>query len=224
MIVFLSIFFAFAEPQLLVQQWMLPNQEVRQQGMQKYLVQHYGAQPPKVLEAKMVVVHWTGGETAKSAWNTFASSALGGRSDIKSGGDVNVSAHYLVDRDGTIFQLLPEDHFARHCIGVNHISIGIENVGGTSSTPLTTQQLDSNVALIKDLKQRHQIDVVIGHHEIKDFEEHPYFVETNPKYRSVKVDPGESFMDELRSRLDTSQKNRQGEPLPEDDPSNPLQK
>ena len=84
--------------------------------------------------------------------------------------------------------------------------------------------MDSNVALIKDLQQRHQIDVIIGHHEIKSFEEHPYFVESNPKYRSVKVDPGESFMGELRSRLDSSQKNHLSTPLPEDGLNNLRQK
>ena len=220
MIVFWLFFVAFTSPTPVIEAWYLPNQEVRQKGMHQYLLQHYGSEHPQTLKAKMVVVHWTGGSTAKSAWNTFASSALGGRSDIQNGGDVNVSAHYLIDRDGTIFQLLPEDHFARHCIGVNHIAIGIENVGGTPSTPLTDVQLDANVVLIKDLKHRLGIDLVIGHYEIKNFEQHPYFVETNPKYRSIKVDPGETFMDELRVRIGTNQKNHLVEPLLEDGQSN----
>ena len=42
---------------------------------------------------------------------------------------LNVSSHYLVDRDGTIYQLTPETILNRHAIGVNWCSIGIENIG-----------------------------------------------------------------------------------------------
>lgn len=42
---------------------------------------------------------------------------------------LNVSTQFLVDRDGTIFRLLPDTTFARHVIGLNHLAIGIENIG-----------------------------------------------------------------------------------------------
>lgn len=199
---------AFAEvvvpsDELEIHPWFLRDLEVRQQGMQQYLLNHYGPNPPRTLEPKMVVIHWTAVPSAQSTWNTFAAATLRGRKDIRSAGDVNVGAHFLVDRDGTIHQLLPEDHFARHCIGVNHISIGIENVGGTEEYPLTDEQLQANVLLIQDLRTRHEIDVVLGHYEIRHFESHPYFRELNAKYRSIKVDPGESFMQQLRERMVT---------------------
>ena len=189
------------DPSGLITPWFLPNNEARQQGMQNYLQTHFGEHPPIQLQPKVVVVHWTGSTTAKSAWNTFASATLGSRKDIRRGGDVNVAAHFLVDRDGTIYQLLPETDFARHCIGFNHISIAIENVGGTATTPMTPAQLGANIALILDLKSRHDIQWVLGHSEMKGMETHPLYQEQIANYRSVKIDPDIQFMTAIRNGL-----------------------
>ena len=186
---------------VLIQEWPLPNQVERQEGMATYFDVHYGPDSPPMLIPKMVVLHWTGVSSASSTWNTFASASLSGRSDIVDAGSVNVSAHFLVDQDGTIYRLLPENSFARHCIGFNHISIGVENVGGTKGQPLTKAQVDANVQLVQELQSRHPIELVIGHHESKDFEDHPYFVERNKAYRSVKLDPGSDFMEAVRIGL-----------------------
>ena len=102
-----------------IHEWPLPHQVERQKGMVAYFDVHYGPDAPQILEPRMVVLHWTGVPSASSTWNTFASATLGGRDDILGGGDVNVSSHFLIERDGTIHRLLPEDSFARHCIGFN---------------------------------------------------------------------------------------------------------
>mgnify|MGYP003705927157 CR=1 FL=1 len=189
---------------LQIDEWWLPNQEERQHGMERYLRVHHGTEAPKDLNPQMVVVHWTGSSTAKSTWHTFASATLSGRRDIQSSGAVNVSAHYLVERDGTIHQLLPSTAFARHCIGFNHVAIGIENVGGNKTHPLTEAQVHSNSLLIQYLMMNHSIQLVIGHYESKDFEDHALFRETDPNYRSIKGDPGEDFMEALRIELTMS--------------------
>lgn len=196
---------------LMIHDWLLPHQVERQNGMASYFDVHYGPDAPQILEPRMVVLHWTGVPSASSTWNTFAFATLGGRRDIRSAGGVNVSSHFLVERDGTIHRLLPEDAFARHCIGFNHISIGVENVGGTKGQPLTEAQVDANVRLIKDLQTRYPIDLVIGHHESLDFEEHPYFVELDPNYRSIKLDPGSDFMEAVRIELTLQQPMHVGE-------------
>jgi len=193
-----------AEP-VAIHEWRLPNQIERAEGMEVYFAKHYGPDAPKSLTPKMVVLHWTGVPSTSSTWNTFASATLAGRRDIQGAGSVNVSAHFLVDTDGTIHRLLPEDAFARHCIGFNHISIGVENVGGTKGQPLTADQVDANVRLIQDLQTRYSIDLVIGHHESIDFEGHPYFVERDPSYRSIKQDPGTDFMEAVRIELTLQQ-------------------
>src|SRR5579862_3187253 len=79
---------------------------------------------------RVIVLHYTGGGSAKATRAYFDPAELEpGRKELLRGGKVNVSSHFLVDRDGTIYRLQPETRFARHCIGLNHVAIGIENVG-----------------------------------------------------------------------------------------------
>ena len=75
------------------------------------------------MNPRAIVLHWTAGPTAKSAWSTFASARLAGRADLADAGALNVGAHFLVDRDGTIERLAPDTRVLRHCIGLNHLAI-----------------------------------------------------------------------------------------------------
>ena len=205
----MSLFFLFLQlaGALEIVDWSLPNEEDRQKLTQLYLQEHYtgelvGSLEEDVwMEPKVVVLHWTGASTSKSTWNTFASAYLSGRKDIQKGGALNVGSHFLVDRDGTIYQLMDEKRIARHCIGLNHLSIGIENVGGGKKYPLTPEQVNANIALIEFLTTHHSLTHLIGHYEVKDMENHPYFSEKDPKYRSIKPDPGAAFMVEVRAGL-----------------------
>ena len=198
-LLWLGISFTYADTPLDIHQWWLPNQEERQAGMKSYLKAHYGANPPAQLYPQMVVIHWTGVETAKSTWYTFASATLSGRQSLQASGTVNVSAHFLVEQDGTIHQLLPENAFARHCIGFNHLAIGIENVGGKDT--LSSAQVEANARLIAELQGRYPIELVIGHHESGYYENHPFFVEQQAGYRSIKADPGADFIEAVRVTL-----------------------
>ena len=107
----------------------------------------------------------------------------------------------MVDRDGTIYQLLPETTMARHVIGLNHCAIGVENVGGTEELPLTKAQLKSNIWLVKYLKDKYDIDYLIGHYEYTLFENHPLWLEIDEGYRTVKTDPGPEFMANVRKAV-----------------------
>jgi hypothetical protein len=50
---------------------------------------------------QMIVLDWTAGLTTESALATFAPERLPpGRTELLRGGDVNVSAHFLVSQDG----------------------------------------------------------------------------------------------------------------------------
>lgn len=165
------------------------------------------------IDPKMIVVHWTAIPTLEESFTAFKEPLLPNtRSDITTAGALNVSAHFLVDRDGTIYRLMSETTMARHVIGLNHCAIGIENVGGTQNTPLTGKQLRANVNLICYLKKKYpNIDYLIGHFEYTLFEEHPLWLEIDEGYRTEKTDPGADFMDNIRSK--TSQAN--WKPLPE---------
>ena len=181
---------------------LLPWDDVRTELTKEYRRVHQGeADPGITIEPKVIVLHWTGPGTLDSTWNTFAPSTLGGRPGLEGAGALNVAAHFAVDRDGTIVRLLPDDRFARHVIGLNQVAIGVENVGGGDTMPLTDAQIEANAALVRHLAGRHGITHLIGHHEYRKLEGHPYFVETDPGYRTGKIDPGPAFMAAVRERV-----------------------
>ncbi|MGY5848261.1 peptidoglycan recognition protein family protein [Salegentibacter sp. HM20] len=167
----------------------------------EYLKERYGLKAEDAtINPKMIVVHWTAIPTLEASFKAFDPVKLpGARGDIKSAGDLNVSAHFLIDRDGTIYRLMPENIMARHVIGLNHVALGIENVGGTPETPLTRAQLKANIKLVKYLSKQYEIDYLIGHFEYTLFEGHALWLERDADYRTTKTDPGENFMQELRN-------------------------
>lgn len=169
----------------------------------EYLDTHYGLiQDNPTILPKIVVVHWTVIPTFEKSFTAFNPSKLPNwRSDIANASALNVSAQFLVDQDGSIYQLLPETTMARHVIGLNHCAIGIENVGGIGEKPLTKAQLKANIKLIKYLKKKYDIDYVIGHYEYTYFEDHELWLEKDDGYRTEKTDPGKKFLANIRKSL-----------------------
>lgn len=177
----------------------------------EYLSNRYGLeQEEPSIEPKMIVLHWTVIPTFDKSFATFKPSILPGRPDLQSAGALNVSSQFMVDRDGTIYQLLPDTTMARHVIGLNHCAIGVENIGGTDDLPLTKEQLQSNIWLVKYLKEKYDIEYLIGHYEYTLFEGHELWLEKDDGYRTEKDDPGSDFM--MKVRLATEKLNFK--PLP----------
>lgn len=166
-----------------------------------YQVRHYQLKSPRMeIFPEIIVVHWTGLPNLDTAFKAFEASALNHElRPTLSGDDLNVSAHFLVDRDGTIYQLMPDNWMARHVIGLNLSAIGIENVGGVNhKEDLTEAQLRSNVKLIRYLKKKYpHIHYLIGHYQYLDFEQHALWREKHTDYRTKKYDPGQKFMEAL---------------------------
>jgi N-acetyl-anhydromuramyl-L-alanine amidase AmpD len=178
--------------------------ERRRELSVQYLRDRHGLiQANATIVPKIVVVHWTNIPTADETFAVFDPVELpSARHAIGSASALNVSSQYLVDRDGTIFQLLPDTLFARHVIGLNYCAIGIENVGNGSDLPLTDAQLEANIALIRQLHGEHDIEYLIGHYEYSQFVGHRLWREADPDYLTQKTDPGIDFMSKLRTRLD----------------------
>lgn len=154
------------------------------------------------IEPRMIVLHYTAGGSAAATKRYFDRDELEqARATLRGGGAANVSAHFLVDRDGTIFRLLPETTMARHCIGLNHVAIGVENVGDDRRWPLTAAQVQANARLVRALTARFPITHLIGHHEARGFEGSPWFVERVRGYRNRKPDPGAAFMAKVRAEV-----------------------
>ena len=174
--------------------------EQRMELTKEYLLNRYNLdQETPEITPKMVVLHWTAIPSLKKSFEAFNRSTLPNwRPDLENVSGLNVSSHFLVDQDGTIYRLMPETLMARHTIGLNHCAIGIENVGGTEGMPLTTAQLRSNIYLVNYLASKYNIDYVIGHQEYTLFENHPLWLEVDDGYRTEKTDPGLDFVEKVR--------------------------
>lgn len=168
-----------------------------------YVRAHYDPQATDIaIDPQMIVVHWTDGPTAASAIATFTPARLGrDRPELNKGGALNVGSQFVIDRDGTIYRLMPETRLARHVIGLNWTAIGIENAGGPRR-PLTAAQLEANAWLVRDLVRRFpKIRTLIGHYEYQRFRGSSLWKERVSGYLTGKSDPGAEFMGKLRSTV-----------------------
>lgn len=167
-----------------------------------YLRERHGLiQKSPRISPKIIVLHYTAGGTLTSNFNYFNPSRIeNSRALNKAHSPLNVSAHYLIDRGGEIYQLMDETWFARHTIGLNYCAIGIENVG-SKSQPLTDAQVEANAKLIRHLKERYPIEYVIGHNEYGKFRGSNLWKETNTSYFTGKEDPGTFFLQKVREKI-----------------------
>lgn len=172
----------------------------REQLTREYMADRYGMDgESSTIVPKMIVLHWTAIPTLEGSFDAFDDPTIPlWRTLVGEAGKLNVSSHFLVDRDGTVYRLMPETVMGRHVIGLNHCAIGIENVGGTPETPLTDAQLKANIWLVNYLSKKYDIDYLIGHYEYTLFEDHELWLEKDPAYRTEKNDPGTEFMARVR--------------------------
>lgn len=167
----------------------------------QYLKERHGIdQSTPTITPKIIVLHWTAAKTFSSTFNAFYPAKLpnGDRKDIAQVSALNTSSQFLIDRDGTIYRLMPENYFARHVIGLNYCAIGVENVG-SADFPLTDAQLKANELLVRYLCKKYPIEYLIGHYEYTKFKNTPLWKETNPNYLTSKNDPGTNFMLQIRN-------------------------
>lgn len=173
---------------------------------QAYQKSHYGIDTQSIeIEPKMIVIHWTSIPTLKATFRVFNTPRFPENSPrIKElPGDLNVSSHFIVDKDGSIYQLMPETWMARHVIGLNHYAIGIENIGGVDGKDdLTEAQVKANAFLVCYLKSKYpQITTVIGHNQYLNYKNTPLWLERDPNYQTDKADPGPSFVSRVLRRV-----------------------
>lgn len=189
-----------------VEQTPIDFSQKRIELTKKYIKTHYDLDVKDIkIIPKIILIHHTAIDSYEDSLKRFINDTLpSDRPEIQSAGALNVSTHFMVERDGTIHQLMPLDFMARHVIGLNYNSIGIENVGGENSADnLTKEQLKANIYLVNYLKQKFDtIEYVVGHYEYRCFEGTPLWLEKDDGYRTKKDDPSERFMKELRDNID----------------------
>ncbi len=127
----------------------------------------------------MLVLHYTGMRTGEEAIARLRDP------------EARVSSHYVVEEDGRLFGLVPEERRAWHAgvsfwrgeTGLNHRSIGIEIVNPGHEfgyRPFPAAQIATVIALLTDIRERWDIpdSRIIGHSDIAP---------------DRKTDPGELF-------------------------------
>lgn len=168
----------------------------------EYLKDHHGlTQRTPTIIPKMIVLHYTAGGTVESNFKYFNNTHLeSARNTLKKQSTLNVSSQYIVDRDGTIYQLMEPNIFARHTIGLNYCAIGVENIG-SKKQPLTEKQVAANAQLVRYLTKKYKIEYLIGHSEYGVFRNSKLWKESDPKYFTGKEDPGKDFMSKVRLQV-----------------------
>lgn len=140
----------------------IPFSATRRQEMAAYSKRHYGIESWRLGKPEVVVQHYTVSTTFSSAYWTFASDAPDNELHELPG----ICAHFVIDTDGTIYQLVPLSTMCRHTVGLNHHSVGIEHVGMSDRGVLDNRrQMRASLALTAWLMGRYGIQLgdVIGH-------------------------------------------------------------
>jgi AmpD protein len=93
---------------------------------------------------------------------------------VKEYQEYGVAAHYLIDRVGTVYQLVADKDVAYHAglssvpdgrKGVNEFSLGIELIN-TKTSQYTNKQYEALNSLLRLLKNKYSIRYVLGHNQI----------------------------------------------------------
>ncbi len=137
---------------------------------------NYGDRPTGV-QPNILLLHYTGMEGMEIA------------KDRLTDPESTVSAHYLVDEDGVVLDIVPESKRAWHAgvsywhgeTDINSYSIGIEmvNLGHEFGyQPFPDAQMNSVKRLCRDIMERHDIEHVLAHSDVAP---------------ERKMDPGELF-------------------------------
>ena len=142
----------------------IPFGEVRKAETAAYARRHYALSTWRLVRPRVIVEHYTASSTFASAYATFAAD----RADPELHELPGTCAHFVIDRDGAIYQLVSLTTICRHTVGLNYTAIGIEHVGRSDSEILgNTPQLGASLRLTVWLMGRFGIQLrnVIGHNE-----------------------------------------------------------
>jgi beta-N-acetylhexosaminidase len=135
----------------------------RRAEMAAYSKRHYGEATSR-LDPQAIVEHYTASDSFASAYSTFAQDTP----DVELHELPGVCSHFIVDQDGTIYQLVKTTVRCRHTVGLNWAAIGIEHVGTSDGEVMgNPAQLAASLKLARWLRCTYGIDVadVIGHNE-----------------------------------------------------------
>src|SRR6476660_3446588 len=170
---------AIAPPRPPIVQDPIPFGPRRRAEMLAYAIRHYGLHTYRLRHPQVIVIHYTETPDFASTYRTFAPDVPDSELHELPG----TCAHFVIDRAGTIHQLVPLGIMCRHTVGLNWTAIGIEHVGFSDAQVLDDRkQMAASLALVRWLRCRFQIEIknVIGHNESLSS---PYHRERVPSLR-----------------------------------------
>jgi beta-N-acetylhexosaminidase len=147
-----------------ISQKRIPYPPKREREMRRYAIRHYGIHSFRLRNPKVIVEHYTETSSFSPVWNTFADDVP----DVELHELPQVCAHFVIDRGGRIYELVPPNLLCRHTVGLNWTAIGIEHVGMSDGQVMgDRKELRASLALTRWLQQRYGILTrnVIGHAE-----------------------------------------------------------
>ncbi|HVI18837.1 MAG TPA: peptidoglycan recognition family protein, partial [Gaiellales bacterium] len=177
----------------------IPFGAKRHAEMRAYVQRHYGLSSDRLTNPHALVEHYTGSAGAQSAINTFTADAP----DVELHELPGVCSHFVIDTDGTIYQVVSLTQMCRHTVGLTYTSIGIEHAGFSDRQILNNPaQLQASLSLTRWLRCQLGIKVrnVIGHSESLTS---PYHREDVASLRNQTHDDwSKADMDVYRGKLD----------------------
>jgi N-acetylmuramoyl-L-alanine amidase len=158
----LAALLAFSPPA--IHQWRIPFPQKRKDEMAAYARRHYGIDSYRLRDPHVIVEHVAVTPSAAATRNTFVPD----RPDPELHELPGVCSHFVVDRDGTVYQLVSVRIMCRHTVGLNWTAIGIEHAGYSDADVMgDRRQLAASLRLTAWLRCRYGIKLsdVIGHNE-----------------------------------------------------------
>jgi N-acetylmuramoyl-L-alanine amidase len=143
---------------------LIPFGAKRRAETAAYASRHYGTNSWRLEHARVIVEHYTASNSLGSAYSTFAADTPDGELGELPG----VCSHFIIDREGTIYQLVRLNTICRHTVGLNWTAFGIEHVGTSDRQILANKaQLSASISLTLWLMSTYHIQLrnVIGHNE-----------------------------------------------------------
>jgi beta-N-acetylhexosaminidase len=143
---------------------LIPFGAKRRAETAAYARRHYGIDTWRLRHPRVIVEHYTAADSFASTFAAFARDTPDGELGELPG----TCAHFVVDRDGTIYQLVRLNTMCRHTVGLNWTSFGIEHVGTSDREILDNPaQLSASLKLTLWLMSTFGIKLrnVIGHNE-----------------------------------------------------------
>jgi N-acetylmuramoyl-L-alanine amidase len=142
----------------------IPFGPKRRAEMAAYAKRHYGIDTWRLQGPHVIVEHYTASDSFSAAWNAFAADTPDPELHELPGD----CAHFIVDSNGRIYQLVRLTVMCRHTVGLNYTAMGIEHVGTSDQQILhDRKQLRASLWLTLWLAQRFHIKLanIIGHNE-----------------------------------------------------------